>query len=140
MSNTEKKYVVGEKGSEMQIKRLITKAGRLQDELKPKLNEFKDLTSTIKKFEMEKAEFAGAPVLMVSGEYAALLSAETLERDITPESNRALLGLLGLDKFLELVSPNLGDLKKEITEAKMDELMPRSYSGKGRRFTLSKKS
>jgi hypothetical protein len=126
--------------SELSIKRKITLAGRIQDRIAPDLRELDTLKKEIKAYEVDHAAVPWQEVLLVSGEYAALLTAEREEREISPDTNRALLGRVGLDTFLELVSPNLTALKKILSEQEMDAIMPKEYSGKGRRFSITKKT
>ena len=91
------------KGEIMQIKRNITEAGRLQDKLEPELKRLEALKRDIKQFETRMAGHPDVPMVLVSGEYVAELSAEREQRDLTPEVNNKVFHLVGVAKFMQLV-------------------------------------
>lgn len=128
------------KGEIMQIKRLITAAGRIQDKIAADVKALEDLKGEIKTFEMGMAHFPESEVVLVSGEYVAALSGEAAYRETGPDANRALFGLLGIDKFLELATFPIPAMTKAVGEEQFDAICPKSYNGTGRRFTLKKKS
>jgi len=127
------------KGELMQIKRLITIAGRLQDELAPQLKELDEMKREIKAFETKMAGSAENTTMLVSGEYVAELGAEKLQRKLTPAVNNKLFHLVGLDKFMELVKIQLGAAEKVIGKAQLEVIAPGVYEGKGRTFKLAKR-
>ena len=127
------------KGEIMQIKRLITEAGRLQDEMAPGLKRLEELKREIKGFQ---TKMAGAPentTVLVSGEYVAELGAEKEQRELTPEVNSKVFHLVGVAQFMELVKLQIPATKKAISEATLDVIAPPSFQGKGRTFKLVKK-
>jgi len=127
------------KGELMQIKRLITLAGRLQDELSPKLKELEEMKGEIKAFETKMAGAAENTTMLVSGEYVAELGAEKLQRKLTPEVNNKLFHLVGLETFMKLVKLQIRDAQKEIGEAQLEVIAPGKYEGKGRTFKIAKR-
>lgn len=122
------------------LKRLITEAGRISDQIKPLADQLAPLNERIK-FEMRKrVERPGDSLTIVSGEYVATLTAEKKERPVNLAAKLILFSELGKDKFFELCALPMETLKKALDKDRLNELLPEKYSGKGRAYSLTKKS
>jgi len=128
------------KGELMQIKRLITAAGRIQDKIADDVASLEALKKEIKSFEQGMATTPTTEVVLVSGEFVATLSGEAARHEMGPDANRTLFGLLGMDGFLELATFPIPAMKKAVGEEQFNSVCPKSYNGTGRRFTLKKKT
>jgi hypothetical protein len=133
-------FVEKTKGDLMAIRRKITEAGRIQDALQEDLKRLEVLKKEVKLFITSMASDPTVDVTLVSGEYAAVLSSEAMQRETGAEQNRALFGLLGLDKFLDLATFKIPDMKKAVGVDQFDSICPQYYNGTGRRFSLKKKA
>jgi len=121
------------------IKRKITEAGRIMDKIKADEKRLADLKKEIRAFEVEMATEPALSVVLVSGEYVAELGPEKLERVTGPKQNLTLFGYLGLEKFMDLASFSVTEMRKEVGDTVFDTICPEQYSGKGRTFSLKPK-
>ena len=122
------------------IKRLITVAGHLQDKLADDLKTLSDLKVEIKAYETKMAVFPDMDIVLASGSHVAILTAEAMQREKSPEVNRTVFGLLGIDKFLEICTLPVPATKKALGVEQFDMVCPPHYNGTGRRFSLKKKT
>ena len=139
-TNVNENVVEHTKGELMQMRKLITAAGRIQDKIADDVKALEDLKKEIKNFEMTMATFPETEVVLVSGEYVASLSAEAARHETGPDANRTLFGLLGMDKFLELATFPIPAMTKAVGVEQFNAVCPKTYNGTGRRFSLKKKS
>lgn len=142
MSNTHMYDNVDEatKREIINVKRLITAAGKIQDRIADDVKALEDLKKEIKNYEMKMATVPTMEVVLVSGSHVATLSAEAARREMGPDANRTLFGLLGIDKFLELATFPIPAMTKAVGAENFDAVCPKVYNGTGRRFTLKRKS
>ena len=124
--------------SDISIKRKITEAGRIMEAIKPQVDRLNELQAEIKTYMIEKV-LPAQPLTMVSGEYVANLTAEKQVRDLTMSVKQEIYADIGHAKFLESVSIPMGTLNKLYTEAELDVMAPKHYSGGGRSFKLTKR-
>ena len=122
------------------MKRLITVAGEIQDRIADDVKTLDDLKKEIKSYEMTMATTPETDVTLVSGTHVAILSAEAKQREKGPDINRTVFGLLGIDKFLEIATLPVPATKKALGVEQYEAVCPAFYNGTGRRFTLKKKS
>ena len=132
--------VVKSKSELISIKRKITEAGKLADSLALDVKKLKKLNAEIRKFAVEMATEPSMTILLASGSHAASLSAEKLEHKVGPTANLAFFGYLGLDKFIEVCTFPIEDMKEAVGEEVFDSVCPKEYSGKGRVFKITKKA
>ena len=128
------------KGQLMQMRKIITAAGRIQDKIAEDVKTLEELKKEIKSFEMTMASSPESEVVLVSGEYVASLSAEAARHASGPDINRTLFGLVGIDQFLEIATFPIPAMKKAVGTEQFEAICPKSYNGTGRRFSLKKKS
>ena len=124
----------------VRIKHLITTAGRIQDKIADDVSSLEALKKEIKLYEQKMATTPETEVVLVSGEFVATLSGEAARHEMGPDANRTLFGLLGIDRFLELVTFPIPAMTKAVGKEQFDAICPKSYNGTGRRFTLKKKT
>jgi hypothetical protein len=127
------------RGEMMQIRKLITAAGRIQEKIADEVASLEALKKEIKSFTLGMATVPKAEIVIVSGEYVASLSAEAQYRESGAAENRTLFGLLGVDKFLAIATFPVKDMEAAIGSEQFDAVCPKRYSGKGRKFSLKKK-
>ena len=128
------------KGEIMAVKRLITEAGGIQDRIAGDLKRLDELKKSIKQFETSMITDPGASVVLVSGTHVATLSAEAARHEITPEVNRTLFGMIGLDQFMEVATFKIPDMEKIVGKHQFLTICPKEFNGTGRRFTLKAKT
>jgi hypothetical protein len=122
------------------IKHLITTAGRIQDKIADDVASLEALKKEIKLYEQGMATTPETEVVLVSGEFVAALTGEAAQREKGPDVNRTVFGLLGIDKFLEICNLPVLATKKALGVDQYDAVCPASYNGTGRRFSLKKKT
>lgn len=123
----------------IQVKRAITRAGKLQDAIKPLAAELKKELAALK-YEISRDLTAGSTKTVVSTQYAATLGAERQERIFTRPAKLIVFNDIELSDFLDLVSLPIGQMNKLYSESQLDAIAPKEYSGGGRVFKLSKLS
>ena len=128
------------KGQLIQIKRLITEAGKIQDKIAEDVKQLADLKKEIKEFTMDMASDPAMTIVLVSGTHVATLSEEKLERVTGPKQSLALFGYLGLEGFMDIATFPIPAMKKAVGDEVFDEVCPEQYSGKGRVFKLKAKA
>ena len=128
------------KGDLISIKRKITEAGRIQDKIADDLKRLEELKKEIKNFETGMAVVPENEVVLVSGEYVATLSAEAARHVTGPKANRALFGMIGMDKFLDISTFPIPAMEKAVGKDQFATICPKEYNGTGRRFSLKPKA
>ena len=129
-----------EKNATIHIKRLITAAGRIQDKIADDVASLDALKKEIKTFEIGLATTPETEVVLVSGEYVAVLTGEAAQREKGADVNRTVFGLLGMDQFLEICTLPVPATRKALGAEQYETVCPAYFNGTGRRFSLKKKS
>lgn len=121
------------------LKRLITEAGRVAEQMKPLKTEYDGLIARIKPELVHRIEHAEDDIAVASGEFIATLTAEKKGRPVSLAAKEKLYQQLGHAAFVELCTIPMAGLKKAIDLDELNDLAPEKYSGGGRSFSLKKR-
>ena len=118
------------------LKRKITLAGRLQDEIAPAIERLEKLKKEIKEEMLKIATRPDEALTVASGFYAANLTKETLQRVVDLDARKRLYERLGHDTYLQISTVPITHLKPFLSDRELDRYAPGEYVGKGRRFSI----